>query len=76
MADQVETWTPRVCLHCGRPTPERKWRCTECQSSHDAKKDGMRAVIAAHRRAESYRVHMSDTPDPVEPEEPETPEEE
>jgi hypothetical protein len=57
MTERDEAWEPRKCLHCGRPTPEKKWRCVECQAKHDAKSDGMLEAIRAARREESRITH-------------------
>jgi len=44
---------PRSCLHCGKPAPPKKWRCTACQFQHDAKRDRVIELLQANRRQES-----------------------
>ena len=50
----------RACLHCGRRAPAGKWRCPDCQSRHDAQRDGMLDAIRA-ARAEASRERWGDT---------------
>lgn len=58
--DELEPFTPRVCLHCRKPTPPGKWRCADCQPIHGADRDGMIDTIRAARREQSRITHGAD----------------
>ena len=40
---------PRACLHCQRPAQPGRWRCDDCQAAHDARRDGVLALVARER---------------------------
>ena len=53
LAMSEEHEEPRSCLHCGKRTPPKKWRCRECQFVHDAKRDRVIELLKENRRAAS-----------------------
>ena len=48
-----DLYEPRSCLHCGKPTPPKKWRCEACRFTHNSERDHVMAVLADARRTAS-----------------------